>query len=144
MRAQRTVLLWRCEGRCGALSTGTAHPLVFEHLAPFHHKRNVFQDAHVGERVGRHRHQIGIKARLELPDPIFPAQQLGRVQRGRLNRSERLHAQLDQRAELAAIHAMRIHRGVSAKRNLYARSDRFCEVLLGFRSHFARFLGCFL
>ena len=76
MPAQRTVLLWRCEGRCRALSTGTAHPLVFDHLAAFHDKRDVFQDAHVGERVGRHRHQIGIKARLELPDPIRPAQQL--------------------------------------------------------------------
>ena len=110
---------------CGGLRAAA----LFPPSPPFITKSTCSQHGHVLQRIALHRHQVGVQARLDRADAVAPAEQVGGVPGGGLDRLHRRHAPLHHVGELLAVPAVRIHAGIGGEGHLLAGLHRLAEVL---------------
>ncbi len=90
--------------------------------ARLHHEAHALHQGNVGDRVARHRDDVGELALLHRAEIAVVMQELRGVDRRRLDREHRRHAGLDHQFELVRILAVRIDAGVGAERDLHVRA----------------------
>ena len=104
---------------------------AFDYLAPRHDELDLLEHRHVGQRIAGDRDDVGALARLDRPDFARQAEEVGGVDRRRLQRLDRRHAKFDHQLEFVGVAAVLGDARVGAEGDLDARRIGLGERLAG-------------
>src|SRR4029077_20600794 len=114
--------------RFGSLSR-LLHIQVLNYLAALHHELHALESSDVSQRIAINSHNVGPLSRLNSPDLVGPAQQIGIVYSRSLDRLQRSQSQLHHNREFARVEPMRIHGGIGPEADFHSRGKRPRDIL---------------